>query len=172
MGTSAAIRNYVGIIKRYSAVYEVDPYLIGAIIAQESGGPYCLSDGSANPFAIRVEQGFWRNYAKRILAWVATSPSKYDDRWSKYPDIYACSYGLGQIMLQTAYENGFNGIFPTELCDPEVNIRLICKIIAKHIEKTGSVKGALLKYNGGGNPEYPAHVLAHRDELFDAKVFG
>lgn len=172
MGTSAAVRKYVPIIQKYSTTFEVDPYLIGAIIAQESGGPYCLPDGSANPYAIRVEQGFWRSYGQRILAWVSKSTSKYDDRWVKYPDIYASSYGLGQIMLQTAYENGFNGIFPTELCDPEVNIRLICKIIAKHIESTGSVRGALLRYNGGGNLEYPAHVMAHRDELLDAKVFG
>lgn len=172
MGTVKTVERWVPVIKKCSDQYKIDPYLIASIVAQESGGPYCLPDGSANPYAIRVEQGFWKAYFTNIMKWVKNTPTKYDDRWSKYPDIYACSYGLGQIMLQTAYENGFNGIFPTELCDPEVNVNLICKIISKHLKNTGSVRSALLRYNGGGNPEYPAHVLAHRDEIIDAKVFG
>lgn len=171
MGTSAAVKRWAPLIVSISKLHDVDPYLIGGIIAQESGGPYALKDGSANPYAIRVEKGFWSRYKDGIMRWVNGSSSTSDNRWVAYPDIYSCSYGLGQIMLQTAYENGFDGIFPTELCDPEINIDILCRMIAKNIKQTGDVSKALLRYNGGGNLEYPAHVLAHRLELVDGRVF-
>lgn len=171
MGSTQNILKWVPVIKEQATLNSVDPYLIGGIICQESGGPYALPDGSSNNYAIRVEKAFWTNYFKNIMIWVKNSPSPYDDRWAKYPDIYSCSYGLMQIMLQTAYEYGFNGIFPTELCDPAVNINIGCKIIARKIKLGGSVEKALLLYNGGGSLGYPALVLAHRQELVDGRMF-
>jgi hypothetical protein len=171
MGNILAVTKWVPMISEAAIRYKVDPYLIAAIVAQESGGPYCLADGSANPYAIRVEKGFWKHYYPGIIKWVEKTETKHDNRWALYPDIYSCSYGLMQIMLQTAYENGFNGIFPTELCDPETNLDIGCKIMSKNIKATGSIPRALLRYNGGGQLEYPAHVLARRLELADGRVF-
>jgi len=159
-------------IQAHADKYEIDPYVIAAIITQESGGQYLLPDGSCNNYAIRVEKGFWRNYLTGIMRYVRSTKTPHDDRWAKYPDIYACSYGLGQIMLQTAFENGLTCIFPTELCDPDTNINLICKIMSKNLRLSGhSMSRALLRYNGGGDLEYPAHVLAHRQKLVDGRVF-
>ena len=127
----------------------LDWRLIAAIVVRES---------SANPYAIRVERGFWRRYSKNYKKMI---PEKHPARrWLGYPDVFASSYGLMQIMFGVAYEHGFRGRFPTELLDPRTNIRMGCKILARKIRQSkGSLEGGLLKYNGGGDPHYPARVM-------------
>lgn len=143
--------------------WDIDPYLLGAIVVQESAG---------DQYAQRVERGFWARYAAGIRRWVAGTPSNSDDRWACYPDIYASSYGLAQVMLQTAAEHGFHYRYPGQLFDPDENLRIACRILARlRVKHQGDTRKMLLAYNGGGDPSYPDKVLRHRSVLKDARVF-
>jgi len=133
-----------------STDFAVSPELLAGLAICES---------SLDQYAIRVERGFWKRYKAGIMRFVNRSESKRDNFWAKYPDIYASSYGLCQIMVQTALEAGWTmKRFPTELFDPEENVTLAAKILARHIRRYGLEK-ALLRYNGGGDPSYPSRVL-------------
>ena len=145
-----AVRPYVSQVNKSAEKYDLPAYVVAGLIYTESSG---------NPWAIRVERGFWRRYLDGIKANVLRTKSKYDDKWIKYPDLASCAYGLCQIMLQVAWENGFMARFPTELLDPQINIDLACKILSRHLSRTGSLRTALLRYNGGGDPNYPHRVM-------------
>ena len=141
----------------------LDPWLLLALIAQESGG---------DPWAIRVERGFFRRYHEGLVALVRSTVSTRDDYWMQYPDLFSASYGLTQIMLPVAIELGFTFRYPTELCDPTPNVALgsmklrACfrPVVSGELEP---IRAALLRYNGGGDPEYPDRVLAWRRDLIE-----
>jgi len=140
----------------------LDPYLLAAIVVQESSG---------EQYAQRVERGFWSRYLAGIRRWVASTASKHDDKWAQYPDIYASSYGLAQVMLQTAAEHGFHYRYPGQLFDPDENLRVACRILTRIKNRTGGdVRRMLLAYNGGGDPTYPDRILRHRAALMEARV--
>lgn len=112
--------------------------LVCAICDHESGG--------WRPWAVRYEPAF---------RWVPQSVKDPTERVAR-----ACSYGLMQVMGQTARELGFAGDYLTELCDPLVGIEYGCKKLSRCMAKCpGNVREALLCYNGGGNPNYPDLVL-------------
>lgn len=130
------------------------PRLIAAVIFQESGG---------DPFAMRFEPAFYEKHLKnrsrkQLLGYVPTRCSLQTELYSR-----ACSFGLMQILGETARENGFDAEFLAELCDPARNIELGCTLLEKFIDKVGSVDGGLLRYNGGGRKEYPKEVRAHME---------
>jgi soluble lytic murein transglycosylase-like protein len=117
--------------------------LVKAIIRQES---------NFNPWAIRVERGFWSRYFTGIMQLINGTPSKADDRWAEYPDITSCSYGLCQLMLTTAIELGFTFTYPTELLDPITNIYYGCKLFRKLLDKyNNNEQDAIAAYNQGNN---------------------
>ena len=148
------------IILEKSEKYNLAPDLIAAIVIVES---------SCNPYAIRVEPGFWRRYNKAYKRIIKEShPAR---RWLKYPDVFAASYGLMQIMYGVAVENGFRGKFPTELLDPEKNIEFGVKILSRKIKRTGSIDSGVLAYNGGGNPNYPSKVFGTQRKVLSANIF-
>jgi hypothetical protein len=149
---------FVFLIDKCSAKWGLPADVVAGLVLTESSG---------NPWAIRVERGFWRRYYEGVKANVLRSKSAYDDKWIKYPDIASCSYGLCQIMLPVAWENGFIPKFPTELLDPEDNIDLGCKILSRHLHRVGSIHKALLRYNGGGDPEYPHRVMEAAKSVSD-----
>lgn len=62
-------------------------------------------------------------------------------------------------MLPVAWEQGYIPQYPTELLDPKTNIELGCKILSGHMKRLGSLRKALLRYNGGGDPRYPDRVM-------------
>lgn len=149
-------------IKLAAEVSGIDPYLLAAIVVAESSG---------EQYAQRVERGFWARYLAGIRRWVASTASPHDDKWARYPDIYASSYGLCQVMLQTAAEHGFVYRYPGQLFDPDENLRVACKILTRIKTRTGGdVRELLLRYNGGGDPTYPDKVLQHRSALLAARV--
>jgi len=149
---------FVFLVDELSAEVNLPAHVVAGLILTESSG---------NPWAIRVERGFWRRYYEGVKANVLRSKSAYDDKWIKYPDIASCSYGLCQIMLPVAWENGFIPKFPTELLEPKTNIGLACKILSRHLVRTGSIRKALLRYNGGGDPEYPSRVMEAARDVSD-----
>lgn len=155
------IAQWVPLIRVHAFNYKLDVDLVAAVIAQESTGLQ---------YSQRVERGFWARYADGIRRFVRGTADEADDFWSKFPDIYSSSYGLMQVMLQTAAEAGFTYRFPGELFDPERNIIAGCMILARHLRATKDERQALLRYNGGGNPSYPDDVARWRMRLRSAGV--
>lgn len=156
---------YAQLILKHAARYGLAPSIVAGVCWQESGGSYARADGSCNPYAIRPEPGFWHRYLPAITKFVAASPSQRDDRWFKFPDIYSCSYGLMQVLYQVARERGFDPVFPHELADPDLGIKAGCAQLRFCIDQS-SVRGdtaiaGLLRYNGGGDPDYARKVIAH-----------
>lgn len=158
------IRPWAVRIKKHADARGIDPYLLGALVCTESSG---------EQYAQRVEQGFWSRYKDAILKWVEGTTGTSDDKWARHPDIYASSYGLCQIMLQTAVEHGFTYRYPGELFDPDVNLTLACSILARHRSATGGdVRKMLLRYNGGGDPAYPDRVFRRRTALLATQAMS
>ena len=156
-----AVQPWLGLIESTAERHDLDHQILAGLVYVESSG---------NPWAIRVERGFWRRYNAGILRWVAGTPTRWDNRWSSYPDLYAASYGLCQIMLQTAAENGFSYQYPTELLDPERNLELGARILARNITRTGSYTEGLLRYNGGGDEHYPSRVRRARRLIYGSET--
>lgn len=134
-----------------SRKWQVSPELLAAIIQVESGG---------RQGAFRYEPAFYNKYIRnkkleKLPGYVPTEVTPTSEKLLR-----SSSFGLMQIMGQTARENGFER---EDLCDliihPDLNINLGAKIIAKHLSNTVDVKDALLRYNGGGDPDYPDRVL-------------
>jgi len=122
--------------------FGIDPALVCAVCEHESGG--------WNPWAIRYEPAFYTRYIDSM------SNISMTEKMAR-----AFSYGLMQVMGQVAREQGFTGKYLTQLCDPLENLTHGCKKLKKCLDRAGGdVRIALLAYNGGGNPGYPALVLA------------
>jgi len=151
------------IIKKYADYYKLGSELVAAVIAQESSG---------DSFAFRYEPAFFRRYIKNKSQkelggfWLQTE-SKNDEMLERYHR--SCSWGLMQIMGQTAREMGFVGVgFENLWCDNE-NIKYGCKKLALCFEfaekqnkaQIETLEIALLKWNGGGDLDYPKRVLKH-----------
>lgn len=83
--------------------------LLEAQVRVESGG---------DPFALRVEPAFFNQYLRNT------------PKLGPYATLAACSFGLCQILLQTALEDGYGGR-PETLFDPVVNL----SVSARHLEK-------------------------------------
>jgi len=132
---------YDDIINNCARIYEIDEKLIKAIIKTES---------SWNPWAIRVERGFWSRYLAGIKSMFFKTPEK-DERWLIYPDFVSASYGLMQIMLTTAMELGFRFDYPTELLEPNLNIKYGCAYLRKMHNRYGDWNDAISSYNQGSN---------------------
>ena len=130
---------YSELTTKYSKLFGIDERLIRAIIQTES---------SFNPWAIRVERGFWTRYLGGIKATFFKTPEK-DEKWLTYPDLVSASYGLMQIMLTTAMEMGFRFKYPTELLEPETNIKYGCAYLKKLYNRYGDWKDAVAAYNAG-----------------------
>ena len=155
-----SIRHYRKEILKKADKYDLDPSLIAAIVLVESSG---------NPYAIRVEPAFWRRYGATYQKIIA--PGHPARRWLKYPEVFASSYGLMQIMFGVAVEHGCRVRFPTELLKPDLNLEFGCKILAKKIKIKQNIEEGVLAYNGGGNPRYPAKVFRFMNEIDIAGIF-
>lgn len=144
--------------------YGLDPALVLAVIAQESSG---------DPYASRAEPGFARRYARGIRAIVKGTASKRDDRWLRRGRLInlATSYGLMQVLLDVAIERGMlpDLKYPEYLCKPNLGIEAGCRHLSWLKRRYQlSDHQMLLRYNGGGDPDYPAKILRWRTRLTDA----
>lgn len=123
----------------YATKYGLIPELVCAVCEQESGW---------EPGACRFEKDFLRRY---IVPMNLPLLEAFDR---------ATSWGLMQIMGQTAIEFGFPLKELTSLRDPDLGVDYGCKKLQKCFDIHGTPDCALLAYNGGSNPAYPAQVLA------------
>ena len=144
---------YGKIITTTALRYGLNPQLLAALIIHESKG--C-------PWAIKNEPGFYKKYlqGKPIQDIPGRWPSGNIVPIERERLLRSWSFGLTQIMGQTARENGFDGDWLTSLLDPAINIEFGAKYFARCLARTHSVEAALLSYNGGGDATYPSKVLA------------
>ena len=71
------------------------------------------------------------------------------------------SWGLMQVMGQVAREHGFQRPFLSALCDSSAGLTFGCIVLAAKLAAAGgNVPRGLALWNGGGNPDYAAQVLA------------
>ncbi|MGB8850988.1 MAG: lytic transglycosylase domain-containing protein [Candidatus Acidiferrales bacterium] len=138
---------YVQLAIAAAARHQLDPALVCAIVEQESAW---------KPWAIRFEPAFFARYVAPLFAICKIEPATNTEAYSR-----AISWGLMQVMGQTARERGFAGKFLSELCDPATGLDAGCDLFAHKLAIVeGKIERALALWNGGTNPEYPAQVLA------------
>jgi hypothetical protein len=71
------------------------------------------------------------------------------------------SWGLLQVMGQVAREHEFQRPFLSARCDPSPVLTFGCIVLAAKLAAGNeSVSRGLALWNGGGNPDYAAQVLA------------
>ena len=138
-------------VKFLSAKYVIRAELIGAIIAQESSG---------NTLAKRYEPAFYDRYivfrgANTLMGFVPPKMPLQTEKTNR-----STSWGLMQVMGETAREIGFNEDCFEALLIPARGLEFGCRLFNQLWKKHHSNETlALLAYNGGGNKEYPAQVL-------------
>jgi soluble lytic murein transglycosylase-like protein len=127
--------------------HALDPSLVCAVIEQESAW---------NTHAIRYEPAFFAKYVAPLFTNNKVEPPTNTEANSR-----AISWGLMQVIGQSAREVGFVGQFLSELCDPAVGIEVGCLVFAHKLSTAhGDVNEALQFWNGGANPKYAAEVRA------------
>ena len=142
--------------------HRLTPELVCAVVEQES---------SWRPWAIRYEPKFFDRY---ILPQVqASAKQKGGLRDVTEARARAFSWGLMQVMGQTAREHGFKGPLP-RLCEPITGLDVGCRVFAAKLaaaKRSGgvhTVKKALLLWNGGARKEYADEVLERVDTYVTA----
>lgn len=135
----------MALARRAAEAHALWPEVVCAIVEQES---------SWNAWALRYEPAFYEKYiAPQVARGKITDPTESRAR--------AFSWGLMQVMGQVAREHGFDGASLAALCDPATGIEVGCRVFAAKLAAAeGNVARALLLWNGGANPDYPAAVLA------------
>jgi soluble lytic murein transglycosylase-like protein len=130
----------VSLVKSKATAIGLDPAVCCAIVEQESAW---------NQWAIRYEPAFYSRYIVPLHLADATEATAR-----------AISWGLFQTMGEVVRELGFKGPL-SSLCDPDVGIDNGLRVWQSKLTKAnGVVTKALLLWNGGSNPNYPAQVIA------------
>lgn len=133
--------------------------LLLALVCQESAG---------DPSARREEPGFLRVYNAGIVKSLARVPNAQDRRrylewYARQPIALATSYGLCQVLNIVAIEFGVRLAEVMSQTDPATSLEAGCAKLRACLQAThGDVSKALLRYNGGGAPQYDDEVLAWR----------
>jgi soluble lytic murein transglycosylase-like protein len=147
----------------------IDPYLLAAIVAQESGG---------DTWAMRYESAYTYLWDVELNAPFhgGLDPAKFPA-----PDYVSgmtewmgqkTSFGCCQVMGAVARQQGFAGKFLTELCDPAIGIDQGAQLLAKQLERYKSnatpQADAVSAYNAGhltplNLDNYVKPVLAFQD---------
>lgn len=134
----------IALAKVAAATAGLDSVLVCAVIEQES---------SWDTWAYRYEPAFFKNYVVGLY-----TAGKID---LTEAEMRATSWGLMQLMGQCAREDGYTGKFLSTLCDPATGIEWGCKhLVRKMAAARNDPARALQLWNGGGNPNYAAEVLA------------
>jgi soluble lytic murein transglycosylase-like protein len=143
----------VQLARGVAARHGLDGALVCAVCEQESGW---------DPWAIRYEPAFYARYVRPMVD--GGELSDLTEARAR-----AFSWGLMQVMGQTAREKGYSGHL-AEICDPETGIEVGCSVLAGKLEEArGDVERGLLLWNGGADPDYPGEVLARRGKYEDMR---
>ena len=130
----------VALARAIACGHGLDPALVCAVVEQESAWDAC---------AIRYEPGFRARY----VAPLGLPPTEEIAR--------SISWGLLQVMGQVAREHGFQEKFLSALCDPATGLEIGCAVLAAKLAVAdGNLLRGLALWNGGGNADYAAQVLA------------
>lgn len=130
----------VSLAKARAAAANVNAALVCAVCEQESAW---------DPWASRFEPTFYERYIVNLKLGSAT------EAYSR-----AFSWGLMQIMGETAREDGYHGPFPA-LCDPQTGLDMGIEHLRRMLVRSGgNMPIALNLWNGGADHEYAAQVLA------------
>lgn len=129
----------IALAQRIATDAHLDPALVCAVVEQESDW---------DPWAVRYEPAYDRRY---ILPMHLRPTAEI---------LRAMSWGLMQVMGESARGVGYEGPIP-QLCDPWTGLTTGCVLLANDLRyAVQDVAAALLRWNGGGNPDYPAQVMA------------
>ncbi|HEV2298289.1 MAG TPA: transglycosylase SLT domain-containing protein [Candidatus Acidoferrales bacterium] len=150
----------IALAKQAAARHGLAPEIVCAVCEQES---------SWNPWAIRYEPAFRQRY----VAPLGLPPTEEIAR--------SMSWGLMQVMGETAREAGFGEKFLSALADPATGLEFGCIVLAgkfRHAALTLAESGAsaalaphelvrsgLELWNGGANPDYAAQALSRADKF-------
>lgn len=134
---------YTSLIQQCAVQYDLPFDLLEAQVLRESSG---------DPYAFRYEPNFWRKYIK----------NNPDALGRKYGPLAACSFGLMQIVLETALELGFDGR-PEDLFVDRISLGWGAKKMqALVLWAGGEYPKALSAYNGGSGravgPPFPNQI--------------
>jgi soluble lytic murein transglycosylase-like protein len=148
------------IINQKARQFDIDPKLIRA---------FCTVESSMNPYACRYEPAFYDRY---ILPLTVESLRLRNPlmQATRIPTIateriqLATSWGLMQIMGQTAREFGFRGQFLAELTDPATGLEYALKYLQRKLNAYSDIRDAISAYNAGHpsnlNQDYVDRILS------------
>jgi soluble lytic murein transglycosylase-like protein len=146
------------LVQQVALQYGLPIDLLTAQIQIESGG---------DPNAFRYEHDFFTRYIV----------GNADAKAAKFGPLAACSYGMLQILLEVAYELGFDGR-PEDLFEPRVGLAWGSKKMKALWDASGgggsTYRVALAAYNGGQSllhvPEssWPVAVQGYVDKVYAA----
>jgi soluble lytic murein transglycosylase-like protein len=140
--------DFIEYAKKAAKDYGLDPALVCAVVEQESNW---------NSWAIRFEPAFEAKYLEHLNVGATEKTAR------------SISWGLMQLMGENARELGFTGEFLSLLCDPETGLEWGCRHLSVQMTKTSNdVHEALLRWNGGGNLDYPTQVMARMPTYTEA----
>jgi soluble lytic murein transglycosylase-like protein len=123
-----------------ASVHGLDSALVCAVVEQESAW---------DPHAIRYEPGFRASYVAPLNLPCTEEIAR------------SISWGLMQVMGQVAREHGFQRPYLSALCESSAGLSFGCIVLAAKLAAAGGdVSRGLALWNGGGNPDYAAQVLA------------
>lgn len=147
---------YEPLIAAAAEKHGLSPVVVRAMAIHESAGGIT--------YATRFEPGFYRRYlADKPMNFVPHGCSVETERIGR-----ATSWGLMQVMGETARCNGFRGWF-AELCEPAMGLEWGCLYLHRLKDRFPNADWPTLMraYNGGpGNRNntaspYPCLILAH-----------
>jgi soluble lytic murein transglycosylase-like protein len=140
---------------KWAAKYGLDPAIVCAVADHETGGTW-------DPYTSRTEEGFYHRYIVNpdgtYKITIPLDSIRSRDTEAKHR---STSWGLMQIMGQTARELGYTARYLNSLCDPDAGMDVGCRKLQKCFNRhPGDAAAALQEYNGGSNPQYASQVLA------------
>lgn len=147
-------------IETFAAAHKLPVALVKAVVRVESGG---------NPWASRYEPAFFRNHVENAQI-KSVSPCSTDTE----KRLRATSFGLMQVMGQTARELGFEGPFLTALCDPATGLEYGCRYLAKQVERyrDRGLDWAVAAYNAGTARKNRDGVFLNREYVEKVRKTG
>jgi len=186
MADPATVIPFYESIRTAAAGHALDPYLLAALVEQESSGDqdawnpepryrYFWNVRTGAPFRRVSDLELAAKFPPKDFPALAGDP---DNEWWGQQ----ASWGLTQIMGAVAREHGFKGKYLPRLCsDPALNLDLGAAHLAGNIKwaaglyvgleserQAVSTRAGLAAYNGGrtGNaPTGPLHNRAYADEV-------